>query len=205
MDSDIKNEQKSQDVYYNPKTEFQSEERLCNKALEDGLSITRKQVKKWLKVTGYVHQIQTFVDHLGEQIRIDLIDMGKCKNQNKGCYWILTATEILSRLLYLSNRKDKSNMAKVVIELLRQFKNRVWECSKLSQFDDGKTLLEKHNIKYVSLLSDKKAAVAERFNRTLNATMWKYFYIKGTYKWIDKLDDLVYKYNNTDHSTILMR
>ena len=27
--------------------------------------------------------------------------------------------------------------------------------------------------------------------------MWKYFYSKGTYKSIDKLDDLAYNFNNT--------
>ena len=35
--------------------------------------------------------------------------------------------------------------------------------------------------------------------------MWKYFYSKGTYKWIDVLDQLLYKHNNTKHSTILMK
>ena len=35
--------------------------------------------------------------------------------------------------------------------------------------------------------------------------MWKYFYSKETYKWIDVLDQLVYNYNNSKHSTILMQ
>ena len=35
--------------------------------------------------------------------------------------------------------------------------------------------------------------------------MWRYFYSKGTYKWIDILDELVYNYNDTKHSTILMK
>ena len=35
--------------------------------------------------------------------------------------------------------------------------------------------------------------------------MWKYFYCKGTYKWVNILDDLVDNYNNTKHSTILMK
>ena len=72
-------------------------------------------------------------------------------------------------------------------------------------FVSVKTLLEKHDIKYFSTNSDKKAAVVERFNRTLKTAMWKYFYSKGTYKWIDILDQLVYNYNNTKHSTILMK
>ena len=92
-------------------------------------------------------------------------------------------------------------------------KERFGDCPKLAQFDDGKefynvgvkALLEKHDIKYFSTLSDKKAAVVERFNRTLKTSMWKYFYSKGTYKWIDILDELVYNYNDTKHSTILMK
>ena len=80
-------------------------------------------------------------------------------------------------------------MTKAVTELLRQFKDRFGDYPKLAQFDDGKefynvgvkTLLEEHNIKYFSTNSDKKAAVVERFNRTLKTAMWKYFYSKGTY------------------------
>ena len=68
-----------------------------------------------------------------------------------------------------------------------------------------KSLLEKHDIKYFSTNSDKKAGVVERFNRTLKTTMWKFFYSKGTYNWIDVLDQLVYNYNNTKHSIILMK
>ena len=35
--------------------------------------------------------------------------------------------------------------------------------------------------------------------------MWKYFYSKGTYKWIDVLDDLMSNYNHTKHRTIMMK
>ena len=66
--------------------------------------------------------------------------------------------------------------------------------------------MEKHVvIKYFSTNSDKKAAVVERFNKTLKTAMWKYFYSKGTYKCIDVLDELVDNYNGTKHSTILMK
>ena len=103
-------------------------------------------------------------------------------------------------------------MTKAVIELLQQFKDQFGEYPQLVQFDNGKefynvgvkTLLEKHNIKYFLAKSDKKGTVVKRFNRTLKTTMWKYFYTKGTYKWIDILDELVYNYNNTKHCIILM-
>ena len=35
--------------------------------------------------------------------------------------------------------------------------------------------------------------------------MWKYFSQQQHHQWIDVLDDLVHNYNNTKHSTILVR
>ena len=229
MDKDIKLaaklEQGLRDIYYNPKTGYRSSERLYRKALEDELNVKRKLVKEWLKsqdmYTRYKPVVRkhkfrkTYVDYLGEQIQMDLVDMRKYKNQNKGYYWILTAVEILSRYAFAIPvyRKDTNNMTKAVTEVLKQFKNRFDVHPRVAQFDDGKefynvgvkTLLEKHEIGCFSTKSDKKAAIVERFNRTLKTVMWKYFYSKGTYKWIDVLDQLLYRHNNTKHSTILMK
>ena len=65
---------------------------------------------------------KTYVDYLGEEIQMDLVDMGKYKNQNKGYYWILTAVEILNRYAFTVPvyRKDTNNMTKAVTELLKQ-------------------------------------------------------------------------------------
>ncbi|CAB3991167.1 integrase core domain-containing [Paramuricea clavata] len=62
--------------------------------------------------------------------------------------------------------------------------------------------LQKHDVRYFSTNSDKKAAIVERFNRTLKTMMWKYFYSKGTYNWVDVLDELTNNYNHTKHSSI---
>ena len=35
--------------------------------------------------------------------------------------------------------------------------------------------------------------------------MGKYFYSKGTYKWVDILDELTNNHNQTKHSSILMK
>ena len=155
------------------------------------------------------------MNYLGEQIQVNLVDMGKYKNQNRGYYSFLTAIGILSWYGFAIPvyRKDSINMTKAVTELLKQFKDRFGDYPKLAQFVYGKEfynvgvkkLLEKHEIKYFCTNSDKKAAIVERFNRTFKTAMWKYFYSKETYKWIDVLDELVYNYNNTNHSTILMK
>ncbi len=42
-------EQRLRDIYYNPGTGFQSVEHLYQKAKDDGLSVSRRIVKEWLK------------------------------------------------------------------------------------------------------------------------------------------------------------
>ena len=103
-------EQKLRDIYYDPGAGFQSAERLYQKAKDDGLDVSRRIVKEWLKTQDTYtrhkpivrkHKFQrTFVKDLADQIQMDLVDMGKYKNQNKGYYWILTAIEILSRYAF---------------------------------------------------------------------------------------------------------
>ena len=76
MEIGIESEQGLRRIYYNPKSGFQSMERLYQKALYEGLEVTRKQVKEWLKpndtYTRYKPIIrkykfrQTLVEYLGE-------------------------------------------------------------------------------------------------------------------------------------------
>ena len=103
-------------------------------------------------------------------------------------------------------------MTKTVDLLLENFK-RFGKYPNVVQFDEGKefynvgvrNLLKSHDVDYFSTQSDKKAAIVERFNRTLKTMMWKYFYSKGTYNWIDVLEGLTRNYNNTKHGSIFMK
>ena len=42
-------EQKLRDIYYDPGAGFQSAERLYQKAKDDGLDVSRRNVKEWFK------------------------------------------------------------------------------------------------------------------------------------------------------------
>ena len=218
-------EQKLRDIYYNPSTGYQSMERLYKKAKDEGLGVSRKLVKDWLKTqdTYTIHKPivrkhkfqRTFVKDLSEQVQMDLVDMGKFKNQNKGYYWILTAVEILSRYAFAIPvyRKDTKNMTNAIKSLLNEFKERFDNYPKTVQFDEGKefynvgvkNLLKERGIHYFSTKSNRKAAIVERFNRTLKTAMWKYFYNEKTHNWTTVLNDLVYNYNHTKHSSTLMK
>jgi hypothetical protein len=65
-------------------------------------------------------------------------------------------------------------------------------------------LFEKNNIELFSSHSDHKAAVVERFNRTLKMRMSKLFDATQTFRYINHLQDLVKNYNSSYHSSIKM-
>ena len=224
-DSEIITEQELRDIYYDPSEGYQSAERLYQKAKGKGLGVSRRMVTEWLKTrdtyTRYKPIVRkhkyrkTYVKDLADQMQMDLVDMGNYGSKNKGYRWILTAIEILSRFAFTIPvyRKDTKNMTKAVDILLENFKKRFGTYPNVVQFDEGKefynvgvkNLLKSHDVDYFSTQSDKKAAIVERFNRTLKTMMWKYFYAKGAYNWADALDDLVKNYNNPKHGSILMK
>ena len=56
-----------------------------------------------------------------------------------------------------------------------------------------------------SMYNEGKSAITERFIRTLKNKIYKYMTSVSKNIYIDKLDDIVNKYNNTYHSTIQMK
>ena len=66
-------------------------------------------------------------------------------------------------------------------------------------------MLKRHDIKfYTSENEDIKAAIIERFNRTLKTKMYRYFTAKNTRRHVDVLPDLLHSYNQTYHRSIDM-
>ena len=81
------------------------------------------------------------------------------------------------------------------------------------QTDQGKefenrqvrALMESHDIELFSIKSAAKAAMVERFNRTLKTRLWKYFTAKRKQQWFDVLQDAVHAYNHSVHRMIGQR
>ena len=59
-------------------------------------------------------------------------------------------------------------------------------------------------MKLYSTENEEKSSVAERWNRTMKEKMWKMFTERNSWKFLDKLDDLVLEYNKKKHSSIGM-
>ena len=68
-----------------------------------------------------------------------------------------------------------------------------------------KSFLHNNDIEMYSTHNEGKSVVAERFIRTLKNKIYKYKTSISKNVYIDKLDDIVNKYNNTCHGTIKMK
>ena len=68
-----------------------------------------------------------------------------------------------------------------------------------------KSWLQDNNIEMYSIHNKGKSVVAERFIRTLKNKIYKYITSISKHVYIDKLHDIVNKYNNAYHRTIKMK
>ena len=68
-----------------------------------------------------------------------------------------------------------------------------------------KSWLKKDDIEIYSVHNEGKSVVAERLIRTLKNKIYKYMTSTSNNVYIDKLDDIVNKYNNAYHITIKMK
>jgi hypothetical protein len=152
---------------------------------------------------------RTYSKGINDLFQADLADMSALARQNDGNRYILTCIDVFSKRAWAIPLKTKSgDCVKLAFEKI--FED---EIPNMIQTDKGteflnstvQALFTRHAIKhYTSENEDIKAAVVERFNRTLKNKMWRYFTYAKTQKYIDVLDDLIDSYNNTYHRSIGM-
>lgn len=173
-------------------------------------------IKKWLQTqdtytlhkpkTKKFKRMKTIVPGVKDTIQIDLCDMRNISSQNDGYLYILTAIDVFSKkgwALPLKNKKGES-VLKELKKIIEEHQPKRLHADQGNEFfnKDCKSYLEKMNIKLFFTNSELKAAIVERFNRTLKDKMWRYFEEKGNYRWIDIIDDLINSYNNSYHRSI---
>ena len=137
------------ELYYNPVAGYSSAQRLYEQAKQKGLDVSLSQVKKWLaQQETYVRlqqsrksfkRAQTYVSHMADQLQIDLVDMSKYENENKGYRWILTGIDVFSRYFFAVSvrRKHKEFVVNAVKLLLEQFEERFEKLPNVIQIDEG--------------------------------------------------------------------
>ena len=205
-------------IYYNPTNpaSLSSAPALAHAAR---VSIPRAQT--WLKSqpTYTLHRQarkryptrQYYVNAIDEQWQADLADMIQLQRWNRGHRYILTVIDILSRYAWARPLKTKTGR-----EVAQAFKSIFEADNRIPiriQTDQGKEfenihvrqLFNQHNIELFSVKSAYKAAIVERFNKTVKTKLWKIFTAKNTWNWIDELPNVMYGYNHHIHRTIKRR
>jgi len=187
------------------------------KKLSEATRISQKKVKAWLKSqpTYTLHRQARkryptrhyIVRDIDEQWQADLAEVQDIASKNRGYRYILTVIDIFSR--YAWARPLKSKRGEDVTAAFRDIfqEGRI---PKRLQTDQGRefenhhmrALLDEHNIELFSVKSAYKAAIVERFNRTLKHRLWRYFTSENKQEWIDVLQDALYAYNHSVHRSI---
>ena len=149
-----------------------------------------------------------FVRNRDDIFGADLVDMQALSKQNRGFKYVLMVEDIFSKYGWAIPIKFKTGAAvKAGLEEVfqEQVPKKLW-VDKGKEFynkEVGK-LLAKHDIVLYSTENDEKCSVVERWNRTVKGQLWKYFTANKTHIWIDILDPLIEKYNNSKHRSIGM-
>ncbi len=154
---------------------------------------------------------KTFSLGIDSDWQADLCDMKSISKYNDQFCHILTVIDVLSkfaRAVPLKNKKPET-----VVEAFKK----VLKCGRKPwrlYTDKGlefrgkpfQDFLKSKDIQYISSESpDIKAAVAERYNRTLKTRLWKHFTKKGSHRYIEILPLLVHAINNSYHRSIKRR
>lgn len=207
-------EEKLKRVYYDLKhpASFASIQKLSK-----ATGVSKKKVKVWLKTQPTYtlhrqarkryptrHYIARDID---DQWQADLAEVQDIASKNRGYRYILTVIDIFSR--YAWARPLKSKRGEDVAAAFRDIfqEGRI---PKRLQTDQGRefenrhmrTLLDQREIELFSVKSAYKAALVERFNRTLKHRLWRYFTSENKQEWIDILQDAVHAYNHSVHRSI---
>ena len=182
--------------------------------------LTRKDLQEWSKTSlAYsLHRpsrrkfkreriMTNNIDYLWE---CDLVDMAHLKKENDNVTFLLTCIDTFSKYAWVMplKRKTSSEVIKAFKEIMAQGRQpKKLRSDKGSEFinKDFQQLLKKQNITFYTANNEVKAAIVERFNRTLKGRMYRYFTAKNTLRYVDNLQDFVSSYNNTYHRSIGMK
>lgn len=155
---------------------------------------------------------KTFSLGIDSDWQADLCDVQNLRKYNNGMGYILTVIDVLSKFAWavpIKNKKPES-VVDAFNEILGSSERKPWRLytDKGTEFR-GKPFqdfLKKHDIQYIASESpDMKAAVAERYNRTLKTRLWKHFSKAKSLRYIEVLPKLVNAINHSYHRSIKCR
>ncbi|KAL7296467.1 hypothetical protein TKK_0010473 [Trichogramma kaykai] len=147
---------------------------------------------------------------IGDTWQADLVEMIPYAKVNEGHKYLLTVIDIFSKYGYAIPVRSKraNDVTEAMLSILKSGEhpqNLHTDNGKEFYNSTFKQLMKKFKIHHYSTFSNMKAAICERFNRTLKEKMWRLFSLNDNYKWVNTLPNLLKEYNNTVHRTIGMK
>jgi hypothetical protein len=143
---------------------------------------------------------------LNDLWQMDLIEMIPYAKINKGYKYILTCIDVFSRFARALPVKSK-NASDVSSAIGKMFKHVIprsvqTDLGKEFYNKNVKMLFKKHSINHYTVHSQFKAALVERFNRTLREKLNRLFTYKGNKMWYLILNNIIDTYNKSPHRGI---
>jgi hypothetical protein len=152
---------------------------------------------------------KTVLKGIHDLYQADIVDMSAYARENGNFKYILTLINCFTKVAHAIplKRKTGTDVAKSMGPFLKKHSMRNFQTDHGNEFYNLnlQKLLKRYSINHYSTYSDKKAAIVERFNRTLKSIMWRAFTVQGSHKWVKMLPDLIKKYNNTFHRSLGMK
>ena len=150
---------------------------------------------------------RTYAKGINDLFQADLVEVGNISKYNDGYRYILTCIDVFTKRAWAVPLKNKSGVevTSAFEKILADEKCNMLQTDKGTEWLNSKfqTMLRENDVHfYTSENDDIKAAVVERFNRTLKSKMWRYFTRENTYRFVEVLPDLMHSYNNTHHRSI---
>ena len=141
----------------------------------------------------------------------NLSNMQLISKFNKRFRCLLCVIDIYSKYAWVVPLNDKKGVSIVnafqsILKKSYRNPNKI-RVDKGSEFSNRsiKSWLEKNDTEMYSTHNEGKSVVAERFIRTIKNKIYKHVTSTSKNVYIDKLDDIVHKYNNKKHRTIKMK
>lgn len=137
----------------------------------------------------------------------DLADMGRDSSKyNDGVVFLLTVIDCFTRMAFVQPLKSKSG--KDIVEALNKiYKDRdtpsLWVSDSGTEFTGYMTQnwFKQHNVQFSTVHGAHKAAYIERFHSTIKHKLSRYMTLHNTRRYIDVLQDVVYSYNTSYHTS----
>ena len=199
------------------KYNFPSAGKLYQIAQREGIKTTHKEVKEFLSKQQVSQVFRKDPPKKGfivafspeERVQMDLVDLSKFAQKNKGYNWIFLIVDIFTRkvIAYLIKKKDIENVEDVLMEYFDEHHPEVVTSDNESAFKSKiiqKLMLENEVHHSMVDVGDHKAlGVIDRAVQTIKNAIYKYMKDANTTSYSQELPRIVEAYNDTPNDGIL--